>query len=138
MLLVRNIKKCGLYFLSIFLWAVSSVSAHAIDGIFTASIDSKGGIISQSPKWISDVKHYPRTGYFSEYEIFFKAGVLERALEFCSVSVTDVDSYDDLFFGHAKLAGTPTTRSLKVITQLIGGSAKDAGTSKSFMLMCVR
>jgi hypothetical protein len=101
----------------------NSASAHAADHYFTASIDSKGAVIRQSPEWIRSVKHYPRP-YFSEYEISLKAGVFERASGFCSVSVTDVESYDDLLFAQAKLAGTPTTRKLKVITQVSGSSER--------------
>ena len=134
----RNIKQPGLYVLSMLFLGASSASAHAADPYFTASIDSKGAVIRQSPEWIRSVKHYPRPGYFSEYEISLKAGVFERASGFCSVSVTDVESYDDLLFAQGKLAGTPTTRKLKVITQVSGSSEKDVGTSKSFMLMCVR
>jgi hypothetical protein len=42
----------------------SSASAHAADHYFTASIDSKGAVIRQSPEWIRSVKHYPRPGIF--------------------------------------------------------------------------
>ncbi|MEJ5059646.1 MULTISPECIES: hypothetical protein [unclassified Pseudomonas] len=131
-------KQLGFYVsLIVLLWA-GSTSLYAADRYFTASIDSKGQVMRQSPDWVGNVKHNPRTGYFSEYEVILKAGVFERAPGFCSVSVTDVESYDDLLFAHAKLAGTPTTRALKVVTQVTGNSAKDVGTSKSFMLMCVR
>jgi hypothetical protein len=115
-----------------------AITANAVDGVFTASIDSKGNVMAQSPKWISNVKHYPQPGYFSDYEIVLKAEVFEHTPGFCAVSVTDRSSYDDIFSAHAKLAGTPTRNTVKVTTQLISGSAKGTDTSKSFMLMCVR
>ncbi|MFJ3367729.1 hypothetical protein [Pseudomonas sp. NPDC086251] len=114
-----------------------TLTANAANGVFTASIDSQGKVMVQSPQWIKNVKHIPQAGYFSDYEIVLNAGVFERNPGFCSVSVTDLDSYDDIVSAHAKLAGTPTSHAVKVITQLIGDSAKEAGTSKSFMLMCV-
>jgi len=129
-------KKLSALALPFFLFSVNTV--NAADSVFTASIDSKGKVIKQSGDWVYSVKHFPRAGYFSEYEVIPKAGVFQQGPGYCGVSVTDVDSYDDLLFANAKVVGTPTIKAIKVITQLTAGSAKDAATSKSFMLMCVR
>lgn len=115
-----------------------AISANAADGVFTASINSRGDVVRQSSEWIGSVKHYPQSGYFSNYRVVFKTGVFDQAPGFCTVSVTDLNDYDDILSAHAKLAGTPTSQGMKVITQLIGDAAKNAGTAKSFMLMCIR
>lgn len=113
-------------------------SAASEEGIFTASIDSRGKVLAKSSEWISAVKVNPRSGYYSAYKVVFKAGVFKGAPAFCAVSVTDVDTVDDVFFAHAKLEGTPTSSNVKVITHLVGSAEKDYDSSKSFMLMCIK
>jgi hypothetical protein len=113
-------------------------SAASEDGVFTASIDSRGKVLAKSSEWISAVKVNPRSGYYSTYKIAFETGVFKKAPAFCAVSVTDVDTFDDIFYAHAKLAGTPTSSSVQVVTHLVGSLEKDYDSSKSFMLMCIQ
>ncbi len=124
---------------SVFLLILPSAGSAAVEeNIFTASIDSRGKVLAKSSEWISGVKINPRSGYYSAYEIFFKTGLFKKAPAFCAVSVTDVDTFDDVFYAHAKLSGTPTSGRVKVITHLVGSAEKEYDPSKSFMLMCIK
>lgn len=136
-MLLSKILRC--FCSSVFLLILPSMgSAASEDGIFTASIDSRGKVLAKSSEWISAVKVDPRSGYYSIYKVVFKTGVFKSAPAFCAVSVTEVDTFDDIFYAHAKLAGTPSSGGVKVITHLVGSAEKDYDPSKSFMLMCVR
>ena len=118
--------------------SVHKASAEAANVSYTALITSQGKVLAQSPVWISYVNHAPRAGYFSDYKVVLREGVFVRSPGFCAVSVVDIDTLDDVFYAQAKLSGTPTRNSVKVITHQIGGADPQANASKSFMLMCAK
>lgn len=118
--------------------SVHKASAEAAHVSYTALITSQGKVLAQSPTWISHVSHAPRAGYFSDYKVVLREGVFVRSPGFCAVSVVDMDTLDDVFYAQAKLSGTPTRNSVKVITHQIGSADPQANTSKSFMLMCAK
>lgn len=119
-------------------FSCAGVAADESSAVYTASIDSRGKVLAQVPTWIERVESSPKPGYFTDYKVLVRAGTFKRAPGFCAVSVTDVDSLDDVFYAQAKLSGTPTTRHVKVVTHQIGSSEPAASSAKSFMLVCFR
>jgi hypothetical protein len=117
-----------------------SVAASANTGttIFTASISSEGKVLAQSPEWIAGVEYQVQKDYFADYKINFKSDVYKRAPSFCSVSLTDSRSNDDIFYGQARLGAMPKQNHVTVITQLSGKSGPSGDGSQSFMLMCIK
>ena len=115
-----------------------AASAAVAASVFTASIDSEGKVLAQSPQWIDGVEYRLQNNYFADYKINFKSGVYENAPGFCSVSLTDSRSSDDLFHGQARLGAAPKQTHLSVITQLAGKSGPAGDGSQSFMLMCIK
>jgi hypothetical protein len=112
-------------------------SVHAEGRIFTASIDEKGTVTAQSPKWVKEVKLTSQPDYFSEYKVRFVPGVFKEAPRFCTVSVTDVSSNEHIFYGHAKLGGMPRLNYVNVLTLKVGDNKPAGDASMGFMLMCI-
>lgn len=74
----------------------------ALAEVMTATIDAEGKVVRQSPIWIKQVEHSARPDYFSDYKVRFVPGVFKEVPTFCSVSVVDVRSNDNIYYGHAK------------------------------------
>ena len=117
--------------------AASAAFAHADSRIFTATINDKGQVTAQSPKWVKEVKLTAQPNYFSDYKVRFVPGVFKEPPRFCSVSVTDVSSYDRTFYSHAKLGSVPAINYVNVLTLLVGHNKPAGDSSMGFMLMCV-
>jgi len=118
--------------------ATSMASVQAIADTFTATLDKTGKITAQSPKWIKDVKLTAQPDYFSDYKVRFVPGVFKDAPRFCTVSVTDVSSNDQIFYGHAKLGSVPAINYVNVLTLKVGDNKPAGDSSMGFQLMCVK
>lgn len=105
---------------------------------YTAAIDGRGEVLAQSPEWISAVKHHAQQSQMATYEIEYKAGAFTGPPSFCTVSLTDTRDTDDLYYGNARLGGTPQPTHLTVVTQLSGADAPTGDGSQPFMLLCLR
>ena len=115
-----------------------AASANADTTIFTASISSEGKVLAQNPEWITGVEYNVQKDYFADYKINFKSGVYKKAPGFCSVSLMDSRSNDDIFYGQARLGAMPKQSHVTVITQLAGKSGPSGDGSQSFMLLCIK
>lgn len=115
-----------------------AVSASAATSVFTASINSEGKLLAQSPQWIEGVEYTVQRDYFASYKVNFKSGVFKKMPGFCSVSLADTRSNDDIFYGQAKLVAAPKQSHVSVITQFVGMSEPGGDSSQSFMLMCIK
>ncbi|MBV4453141.1 MULTISPECIES: hypothetical protein [Pseudomonas] len=129
------IKTAGAFMAFFAMGSVASV--HAESRVFTASIDEKGTITAQSPKWVKEVKLTAQPDYFSDYKVRFVPGAFKQAPRFCTVSVTDVSSNEHIFYGHAKLGGMPRLNYVNVLTLKVGDNKPAGDASMGFMLMCV-
>jgi hypothetical protein len=132
----KVLKNAGL--LAAICTACVAVSANADTTIFTASISSEGKVLAQNPQWIAGVEYDVQKDYFANYKINFKPGVYKNAPAFCSVSLTDSRSNDDIFYGQARLGAVPKQNNLTVITQLAGKTGPAGDGSQNFMLMCIK
>lgn len=115
-----------------------AASASADTTIFTASISSEGKVLAQNPEWITGVDYNVKKDYFADYKINFKSDVYKKAPGFCSVSLTDSGSNDDIFYGQARLGAMPQQSHVTVITQLAGKSGPSGDGSQNFMLLCIK
>ena len=111
--------------------------AYAEGRIFTASVNEKGQVTAQSPKWLKEVKLTAQPDYFSIYKVRFIPGVFKEPPRFCTVSVTDVSSNEHIFYGHAKLGSVPAINYINVLTLKVGDNKPAGDSSMGFMLMCV-
>lgn len=117
---------------------VLNASASAVAQAYTATVSAEGEVITQSPKWIKEVKLTAQPDYFSEYKVRFIPGVFKEVPRFCSTSVTDVSSNDHVFYGHAKLGGIPSINYVNVLTLKVGDDKPAGNTSMGFVLMCIK
>lgn len=111
--------------------------AYAEGRLFTASVNEKGQVTAQSPKWVKEVKLTAQPDYFSTYKVRFIPGVFKEPPRFCTVSVTDVSSNEHIFYGHAKLGSVPAINYVNVLTLKVGDNKPAGDSSMGFMLMCV-
>jgi len=111
--------------------------AYAEGRLFTATVNEKGQVTTQSPQWLKEVKLTAQPDYFSTYKVRFIPGVFKEPPRFCTVSVTDVSSNEHIFYGHAKLGGIPAINYVNVLTLKVGDNKPAGDSSMGFMLMCV-
>lgn len=90
------------------------------------------------PHLIKQVEHSARPDYFSDYKVRFVPGVFKEVPTFCSVSVVDVRSNDNIYYGHAKLGSFPAINYVNVLTLKVGDDKPAGDSSMSFLLMCVK
>ncbi|MFM9380830.1 hypothetical protein [Pseudomonas sp. UV AK001] len=112
--------------------------ASATARIYTATIDSDGNVLSQNPNWVSKVEHVVHQNYFANYQVEFNKRTFNKAPGYCSVSLADTRSADDIYYGQARLGAAPKQSGLSVVTQLAGKPGAWVDSSQSFMLMCVQ
>lgn len=110
----------------------------ALAEVMTATIDAEGKVVRQSPIWIKQVERSARPDYFSDYKVRFVPGVFKEVPTFCSVSVVDVRSNDNIYYGHAKLGSFPAINYVNVLTLKVGDDKPAGDSSMSFLLMCVK
>lgn len=110
----------------------------ALAEVMTATIDAEGKVVRQSPIWIKQVEYSARPDYFSDYKVRFVPGVFKEVPTFCSVSVVDVRSNDNIYYGHAKLGSFPAINYVNVLTLKVGDDKPAGDSSMSFLLMCVK
>jgi hypothetical protein len=118
--------------------AFTVLPASAASNVLTATISAQGKVVAQAPEWISAIDYFSQPDYFANYKVNFKPGVFIRAPRFCSVSLTDSRSEDDIYYGQARLGSTPKQDNVSVITQLAGMTGPSGDGSQNFMLMCVQ
>jgi hypothetical protein len=118
--------------------AFAVLPASASSDVLTATISAQGKVLMQSPDWVSGIEYSSHPDYLANYKINFKSGAFKQVPRFCSVSLTDSRSSDDIFYGQARLGSTPKQSELSVITQLAGLTSPSGDGSQGFMLMCVR
>ncbi|WP_460118268.1 hypothetical protein [Pseudomonas sp. S2_C03] len=118
--------------------AVSVITpASATSNVLTATISAQGKVLTQTPEWISTVEQSSQPDYLANYKVGFKPGVFTIAPRFCSVSLIDTRSSDDLLHGQARLGAAPKQEYVTVITHLLGLKGPSGDSSQDFMLMCV-
>ena len=135
MKLTRSLKCISLF--SVIAAASVITPANATSNVLTATISAQGEVLTQTPEWISTVEQSSQPDYLANYKVGFKSGVFTLAPRFCSVSLTDTRSSDDLFHGQARLGAAPKQESVTVITHLLGLKGPSSDSSQDFMLMCI-
>ena len=118
--------------------AFTVMPASAASNVLTATISAQGKVVAQAPEWISAVEYFSQPDYFANYKVNFKPDVFIQAPRFCSVSLTNSRSEDDIYYGRARLGSTPKEDNLSVITQLAGMKGPSGDGSQDFMLMCIK
>lgn len=134
--LIRSLKCISV--LAVIGAACAAMPASATSNVLTATISAQGKVLAQTPEWIAAVDHGSHPDYLANYKVVFKPGAFQLAPRFCSVSLTDSRSNEDIFYGQARLGATPKQSDLSVITQLAGMTSPSGDGSQGFMLMCVK
>lgn len=135
MKLIKSLKCVSLF--SVIGAACVISPASATSNVLTATINAQGQVLTQTPEWIATVEQSSHPDYLSNYKVVFKPGVFALAPRFCSVSLTDTRSTDDLLHGQARLGAAPKLEHVSVITHLLGLNGPSGESSQDFMLMCV-